>query len=347
MTWRKRKDEEMEELERFVESMKRGQTVATGDSLLETLRQIHDRRESPVVAHDHKQMLRDRLRRQIAERDGQPVDDSVPVPVFMRPASKRRVLQWAVAASIAVHVGLGAIVLPNVGFDARVFTALVDDDASEAIVFNTTPIFLPPLSVPRDRARVEAPPSDRPESSPSQGNGRAPAIGGGVEVARIAPSPASRAIGPAVAPGVQPVIHNFSSSVEGLAAQNLPEPAGLLPSGPSLPEKIRPTSEVMVSRFDRDPDVADSWDVAPRIHYKPKPLYPDKALEYKISGKVRLKVVLSADGSVREVNVVRGLGYGLSEAAVDAARRIKFTPATRNGVPVSARVMIDVEFEIR
>ena len=33
MTWRKRTDEEMEELERFVESMKRGQTVATADSL--------------------------------------------------------------------------------------------------------------------------------------------------------------------------------------------------------------------------------------------------------------------------------------------------------------------------
>ena len=337
----------MEELERFVESMKRGQTVATGDSLLETLRQIHDRRESPVVAHDHKQMLRDRLRRQIAERNGQPVDDPASVPIFVRPSPKRRVLQWAVAASIAVHVGLGAAILPNVEFDARMLFPGSGEDESHVIVFiPTPPLVQPALPRPKGQAREMAPKSDRQQSSPVAGNGRADAVGGSAEAAKLAPSPANRPIGPAVAPGVQPVIYNFSSSVEGLATQSLPEPSGPLPSGP-LPEKIRPYSQVAVGRFERDPDVAKSWDVLPKLLVKPTPMYPDKALEYKIEGKVKLRVVFSADGRVRNIEVVRSLGYGCDEAAVEAAGKIKFMPATRNGTPVSVRTTIDVEFDIR
>src|SRR5438552_16510549 len=68
MTWFRKRSEEIDELQRFVEDIKRGRTPATGDSLLETLRQIHDKREAPIPSRDHRQMLLDRLRREVAAR---------------------------------------------------------------------------------------------------------------------------------------------------------------------------------------------------------------------------------------------------------------------------------------
>src|SRR3954469_22044513 len=104
MFWRKDSPEDTQELRQFVDGMKRGQTLATNDSLLETLRQIHDRRETPAPVHDHRQMLLDRLRREMRVRAGEAVQDPTWVPSFAEPAPRRRFLEWAVAASLVVHV---------------------------------------------------------------------------------------------------------------------------------------------------------------------------------------------------------------------------------------------------
>jgi len=66
--------------------------------------------------------------------------------------------------------------------------------------------------------------------------------------------------------------------------------------------------------------------------------------EYGIKGFVRVSAVFAGDGTVRDIKVVRSLGYGLDEAAIDAVRRIKFAPATRGGMPVSVRSTVDIQF---
>src|SRR5690349_7631129 len=109
MVWRKNTTEEIEELRQFVDGMKRGQTLPTNDSILETLRQIHDRREAPVAGHDHKQLLQERLRRQMRAKAGAADDDLAPIITFAPRPSPRRFLQWALAASLALHVGLGVV----------------------------------------------------------------------------------------------------------------------------------------------------------------------------------------------------------------------------------------------
>src|SRR5262245_26413744 len=127
MTWRKNtSQEELEEVRRFVEDMKRGLTPVTGDSLLETLRQIHDRREAEQPRADHRQVLLERLRRQMAERDG---EEPEPAPgrevVFLTPRRPRVGLRWAIAASLLVHAAVGGVVLTSVHFNqslvAKVF----------------------------------------------------------------------------------------------------------------------------------------------------------------------------------------------------------------------------------
>jgi protein TonB len=66
----------------------------------------------------------------------------------------------------------------------------------------------------------------------------------------------------------------------------------------------------------------------------------------QISGKVVLSVEVLEDGSVGGITVVSGLGHGLDERAVAAARKGRFLPATRDGKPVTAMVKVEVTFDI-
>ena len=79
---------------------------------------------------------------------------------------------------------------------------------------------------------------------------------------------------------------------------------------------------------------------------KPKPVYTAEARAQKIEGTVLLDVTFAATGEVRVLGVVRGLGHGLDENAIDAARRIRFTPAIQAGAPVDQRVVLHVVFQI-
>jgi TonB family protein len=83
-----------------------------------------------------------------------------------------------------------------------------------------------------------------------------------------------------------------------------------------------------------------------QILWKPEPLYTDEARNNGISGTVRLRMVLSFDGRVRNIFVIQGLGGGLTEMAVNAARGIRFTPATKGGRPVSQFVTIEYNFNV-
>src|SRR5687767_10993724 len=81
-----------------------------------------------------------------------------------------------------------------------------------------------------------------------------------------------------------------------------------------------------------------------RILSKPQPSYTESARKFGIQGTVTLRAVLSHDGQIRDVQVIRGLPHGLTEAAVRAARTIKFTPAMKNGKPVSMYMQLQYNF---
>lgn len=82
------------------------------------------------------------------------------------------------------------------------------------------------------------------------------------------------------------------------------------------------------------------------ILFKPKPAYTVEARELRLEGEVSLQVVFQANGTVRVVRVVRGLGHGLDEAAQQAALKVRFRPATRGGVPVDTDATIKISFEL-
>lgn len=83
-----------------------------------------------------------------------------------------------------------------------------------------------------------------------------------------------------------------------------------------------------------------------RVLAKPEPRYSEEARRAQITGTVVLRVVFSADGLIRHILVIRGLPFGLTERAIEAARGIRFTPATIDGVPVSMFVQLEYNFNL-
>jgi protein TonB len=78
---------------------------------------------------------------------------------------------------------------------------------------------------------------------------------------------------------------------------------------------------------------------------RPAPEYPRGRRRGEVQGTVRLSVVLLASGKVGEVRAVRGnLPANFTEAAVEAARRIKFRPAVKGDRWVSQRVAVEYNF---
>ncbi|MBX7221371.1 MAG: energy transducer TonB [Blastocatellia bacterium] len=84
----------------------------------------------------------------------------------------------------------------------------------------------------------------------------------------------------------------------------------------------------------------------PSILSQVKPKYSEEARQNKVQGKVVLSVEFRADGTIGEVRIVRGLGYGLDERAIEAARQIRFRPAVQNGVPVTTRAKVEFTFNL-
>ena len=83
---------------------------------------------------------------------------------------------------------------------------------------------------------------------------------------------------------------------------------------------------------------------AAEIMSKPEPQYPDEARAKNIQGTVVLQIVLASSGKVTDLEVLKGLPYGLTEHCIASARRIKFEPALKSGRPVSTLVRVEYHF---
>ena len=83
--------------------------------------------------------------------------------------------------------------------------------------------------------------------------------------------------------------------------------------------------------------------------YQVKPRYPESARRRGIEGTVLLKMRITAQGRVEDVQVVRSAGYpDLDESAIEAVRRWRFEPARRNGEPVAEdAVLLPVVFQLQ
>jgi TonB family protein len=85
---------------------------------------------------------------------------------------------------------------------------------------------------------------------------------------------------------------------------------------------------------------------APVILYQPEPEYSDEARKAKWQGLVLLSVVVDERGLVRDIVILRSLGLGLDEKAIEAVQRWRFRPGRMNGAPVAVRATVEVTFRL-
>jgi hypothetical protein len=93
--------------------------------------------------------------------------------------------------------------------------------------------------------------------------------------------------------------------------------------------------------------IANEADARAHIIHRPHPDFTEEARRNNVRGRVRIRAVLAADGTVRHVLVLEGLPHGMTEHCVNAARGIRFAPAVKNGRSVSQFIMLEYNFDIQ
>jgi len=77
-----------------------------------------------------------------------------------------------------------------------------------------------------------------------------------------------------------------------------------------------------------------------------EPEFSEEARKAKFPGVVTVSLIVDTEGLPQNVHVIRGVGMGLDEKALDAVRQYRFKPARENGHPVPVQVNVEVQFSI-
>ncbi|HEX8634092.1 MAG TPA: energy transducer TonB [Pyrinomonadaceae bacterium] len=108
----------------------------------------------------------------------------------------------------------------------------------------------------------------------------------------------------------------------------------------------KPVEEDHQSRAEDIIHQPEEVDVKAKITSQPNPGSTELAMAKRVTGKVRLTAVLSSEGKVTGLHVIKGLPAGLTEKALEAARKIEFIPARKEGRAVSVRVTLEYSFDV-
>lgn len=83
-----------------------------------------------------------------------------------------------------------------------------------------------------------------------------------------------------------------------------------------------------------------------RVLEKPEPGYTENARTFGVRGAVILRAVFSRTGKVTRIEIVKRLPHGMTDRCLRAARAIKFTPAIKDGAPVSTWMQLEYNFNL-
>lgn len=147
----------------------------------------------------------------------------------------------------------------------------------------------------------------------------------------------------------------------------------LVPPDPRQPtivaEKVRPLKDLTIVNLEGEPPPEEEPEMAanegdqpaapattsregpglveqPVVLKRVEPTYPELPRRAGIEGTVELEVSIDASGKVTDVEVVRGLPLGLSEAATEAVRRWSFQPARGPNGPIASRKTVRIRFAL-
>jgi protein TonB len=224
-----------------------------------------------------------------------------------------------ISVSVGVHVGL-VLLLGEIRVEKAVAATPIE-------ITEVAPPAPPP---PPEPVKVEPEPTP-PAPEPERRRAPPPAP---VKVAAPAPEAPS-------APSFDGV-PDFGLALEGSAGGT----GVAVPTRAAQP--LTPTPRVLEARAPAAAPKSAGECVEPATKPKPlsvpQPVYTDAARAAKVEGRVRVELTVDESGRVVEVRVLQGLGHGLDEAALSAARSATFTPAQRCGRPARATFTIAMRF---
>jgi TonB family protein len=85
---------------------------------------------------------------------------------------------------------------------------------------------------------------------------------------------------------------------------------------------------------------------APQVIHSVEPEFTDDARRADYQGTAAIQLIVDPQGNPQNVRVVRHLGMGLDQRAVDAVRQYRFRPAMYQGHPVAVQMVIEVDFHL-
>jgi protein TonB len=114
--------------------------------------------------------------------------------------------------------------------------------------------------------------------------------------------------------------------------------------GGSAPKAV--TKKAVQQLAPAGPDACKQPVVRPKRSVGVQAKYTKEARQAEIEGLVRIEVTVDESGHVIAARLLGGLGYGLDEAALDAAKKCVFEPATLCGRPVVGTAIVAQRFEL-
>ncbi len=235
---------------------------------------------------------------------------------------RKKGARWVLVVSsvlghVALLVGLGELEVPEL-------------HAATAIEVFESPKEKPKPPPP---AKVEPPP-EKPEPRATRNQKPAPAP---VEAPPEAPTPQNAALSDLPELGLE--LGNGPAGPGGFAVAQRPQQAAPA-ARKSVARSLGPADTNAKPAL--DPCTEDAG--KPKPLTTPQPSYSEAARAAGVEGKVRVQLVVDESGTVVEARVLAGLGYGLDEAALAAARSWTFQPAVRCGKPARATFTVAMRF---
>jgi TonB family protein len=130
------------------------------------------------------------------------------------------------------------------------------------------------------------------------------------------------------------VLSSAQSPANPPAAQKSPSPLDLAAATQTLPK--------VCSKTNLPPSCA----TPPRVVSAPAAEFSEQARGKDVKGVSVLGVIVKPDGTTSDIHVIKALGMGLDEKAIDAVKRWKFKPAMLNGKPVAVEIAVEVDFHL-
>jgi TonB family protein len=121
---------------------------------------------------------------------------------------------------------------------------------------------------------------------------------------------------------------------------------------PNLTAPIIPSEAAIIARTPQKSSTPETafrvggGVTAPKAIFAPDPAYDKEARKAKYQGTCLLSMIVGADGVPRDIKVVRALGKGLDEKAVETVGKWKFEPATKDGKPVAVVINVEINFRL-